>query len=61
MIVCVNLDAPPAEGLLDVPPDLGLPESFVVQDLLTDETYAWQLGGNYVLLPPGGAHVMHVR
>ena len=29
-----------------------------MQDLLTDETYAWQVGGNYVLLPPGGAHVM---
>ena len=32
-----------------------------MQDLLTDETYAWQVGGNYVALPPGGAHVMHVR
>jgi hypothetical protein len=32
-----------------------------VQDLLTDETYAWHVGGNFVRLPPGGAHVMHVR
>ena len=44
-----------------MPAALDLPASFVVQDLLTDETYAWQVGGNYVLLPPGGAHVMHVR
>jgi starch synthase (maltosyl-transferring) len=61
VIVCVNLAMAPSEGLLVVPPDLDLPDSFVVQDLLTDETYAWQVGGNYVLLPPGGAHVMHVR
>ena len=62
VIVCVNLDATgPSEGLLAVPPALDLPESFVVQDLLTDEIYAWQVGGNYVLLPPGGAHVMLVQ
>jgi hypothetical protein len=58
----VNLDPfSSSEGLLTVPSELELPDSFVVQDLLTDETYAWQNGGNYVLLPPGGAHVMHVR
>jgi hypothetical protein len=58
----VNLDPfGMREGLLTVPSTLELPDAFVVQDLLTDETYAWQTGGNYVLLPPGGAHVMHVR
>jgi starch synthase (maltosyl-transferring) len=62
VIVCVNIDpAATSEGLLDVPAALDLPQSFVVQDLLTDDTYAWQVGGNYVALPPGGAHVMHVR
>jgi starch synthase (maltosyl-transferring) len=62
IIVCVNLDpTAPEEGLLDVPASPDRPPSFVVQDLLTDETYAWQVGGNYVRLPPGGAHVMHVR
>jgi starch synthase (maltosyl-transferring) len=62
VLVCVNLDpAAASEGLLAVPAALGLPDSFVVQDLLTDETYAWQVGGNYILLRPGGAHVMHVR
>ena len=59
----MNLDpaAPRARGCSTSRPALDLPASFVVQDLLTDDTYAWQAGGNYVRLPPGGAHVMHVR
>ncbi len=62
LIVCVNLDPFAArEGLLSVPAGLGLPGSFVVQDLLTDQTYLWQSGGNYIRLEPGAAHVMHVR
>jgi starch synthase (maltosyl-transferring) len=62
VIVCVNLDPGSAqEGLLTVPGALDLPPSFVVQDLLTDETYAWQVGGNYVRLAPGASHLMHVR
>jgi len=62
VIVCVNLDPHSAqEGLLSIPAGLELPGSFVVQDLLTDGTYLWQSGGNFVRLGPGGAHVMHVR
>jgi len=62
VIVCVNLDPTATrEGLLTVPPSLGLPDSFVVQDLLTDATFAWRSGGNYVRLGPGAAHVTHVR
>jgi starch synthase (maltosyl-transferring) len=62
LIVCVNLDPlVPSEGLLTVEGPLGLPETFVVQDLLTDVIYDWQTGGNYVLLQPGGAHILHVR
>jgi starch synthase (maltosyl-transferring) len=62
VIVCVNLDPfAQSEGLLTVPGSLELPDSFVVQDLLTGTTYAWQAGGNYILLPPGGAHVMQAR
>jgi starch synthase (maltosyl-transferring) len=61
-VVCVNLDPSAArEGLVTVPPELGLPGSFAVQDLLTDETYAWRVGGNFIRLAPGQAHVMHVR
>jgi starch synthase (maltosyl-transferring) len=62
LLVCVNLDPfSSREGLVDIPATLGLPGGFVVQDLLSDETYAWHPGGNYVRLPPGGAHVMHVK
>jgi len=62
IVVCVNLDPHlPREGLAIVPPELGLPPAFTVQDLLTDESYAWHGGGNYVLLGPGRAHILHVR
>ena len=62
VIVCVNLDPFAArEGLLRVELSLGLPGTFVVQDLLTNVIYDWQTGGNYVLLQPGGAHILHVR
>jgi starch synthase (maltosyl-transferring) len=62
LVIVVNLDPfGSREGLVAVPPDLGLPGSFAVQDLLSDDTYAWRTGGNYVRLAPGGAHVFHVR
>jgi starch synthase (maltosyl-transferring) len=62
LIVCVNVDPfSSSAGLAIVPPALGLPDAFTVQDLLTDESYAWGTGRNYVLLGPGQAHVMHVR
>jgi len=55
----VNLDPARAqEGLCIVPPDLGLPPEFPVEDLLTGERYRWRIGRNYVGLPPGGAHLM---
>src|SRR5262245_21387449 len=61
LVVVVNLDPfGPREGLVAVPPELGLPGSFAVQDLLSDDTYAWRTGGNYVRLAPGGAHLLHV-
>jgi starch synthase (maltosyl-transferring) len=62
LIVCVNLDPhEPRDGLAIVPAELGLPPAFTVQDLLTDKSFAWGVGRNYVLLGPGQAHVMHVR
>ena len=62
LIVVVNLDPVTSrEGLVAVRPELGLPSSFAVQDLLSDDTYAWRSGGNYVRLAPGQAHVLHVR
>jgi hypothetical protein len=44
-----------------VPGALGLPPSFQVQDLLTDDTYCWQQSGNYVRLAPGASHILHAR
>src|SRR5262245_11870607 len=62
LVITVNLDPSGfREGLVDVPAEVGLPASFAVQDLLSDDTYAWRTGGNYVRLAPGGAHVLHVR
>ena len=40
---------------------LALWQAHHVQDLLSEESYAWHMGRNYVMLAPGGAHVMHVR
>jgi starch synthase (maltosyl-transferring) len=62
VVVVVNLD-PRAErdGLCIVPDELGLASSFAVTDLLAGERYRWRSGRNFVQLPPGGAHVMHVE
>jgi starch synthase (maltosyl-transferring) len=62
VVVCVNLDPlDAAEGLVHVPATLDLPTRFGVTDLLSGERYDWQVGDNYVRLPPGGAHVLTVR
>ena len=63
VLVCVNLDPTIArEGVVVVPADLGLPTSFSVRDVLTDETFRWRTGRNYVKLEPGRrqAHVLRV-
>jgi hypothetical protein len=31
-----------------------------VRDLLTDETFVWRAGRNYVALGPGASHVLAV-
>ena len=62
LVITVNLDPVGSrEGLVTVPPEVGLPGSFAVQDLLSDDTYAWRTGGNFVRLAPGQAHILHVR
>jgi starch synthase (maltosyl-transferring) len=59
VLTCVNLDAGAAqEGVLVIPVALGLPPAFTVRDLLTDGTFAWRIGRNYVRLEPGGSHVL---
>ncbi|MDX6539058.1 MAG: hypothetical protein QOI71_668 [Gaiellales bacterium] len=64
VIICVNLDpAAPREGVVVIPPDIGLPAAFDVSDLLGDAAFTWREGRNYVRLEPGlqQAHVLRVE
>jgi len=64
VITVVNLDPHWAqEGGMTIPAHLGLPPSFSVHDLLTDEHFPWRIGPNYVRLEPGvrQAHVTRVE
>jgi starch synthase (maltosyl-transferring) len=62
IVVCVNLDPhDDVEGLAVLPDSLDLPPRFGVVDLLSGDRHEWSVGGNYVRLPPGGAHVFAVR
>ncbi len=51
------------EGLAIVPAQLGLPPTFTVDDVLSDERFQWRIGPNYVRLEPGvrQAHVLRVE
>ena len=62
-VVCVvNLDPSSRQvGLIHLPPETGLTERFAVTDLLSSAIYDWRVGGNYVALNPGAAHVMAIR
>ncbi len=61
-VICVvNLDPHLDQiGLVDVHGDLDLPGSFAVSDVLSDQVFQWQVGGNYVALGPGDAHVLAI-
>jgi starch synthase (maltosyl-transferring) len=62
VIVVVNIDPHNIhEGLVVIPAHLGLAPVFPVRDLLDDSRYEWRLGGNYVKLSPGRAHVARVE
>ena len=64
VIACVNLDAAkPHEGVVVIPPELGLPAAFEVADLLGAGTFKWRAGRNYVRLEPGvqQAHLLRVE
>ena len=60
MITVVNIDPHQLqEGLAVVPASLGLPPSFTVHDLLSDERFQWRIGPNYVASsrdPPSTRH-----
>ncbi len=62
VVTVVNIDPHQIqEGLIVIPAHLGLPPVFPVRDLLTDARFEWRLGGNYVRLSPGGAHLARVE
>jgi starch synthase (maltosyl-transferring) len=64
IVVCVNLDPHAGhEGLVTIPPHLGLPPSFPVRDLLSGGLWQWGTGENYVKLVPGErqAHILVVE
>ncbi len=62
VLACVNLD-PRAEheGVVTVPVWLGLPPAYGATELLTEESFHWRIGRNYVRLGPGQAHVLRVE
>jgi starch synthase (maltosyl-transferring) len=62
VLVVVNLDPHNAqEGVCTVPWEVAGHGAFTVRDLLTDATFAWQSGRNYVRLEPAlPAHVLRV-
>jgi starch synthase (maltosyl-transferring) len=64
VITVVSLDPhATAEGIVNVPAELGTAPVFGVRDLLDDQPYDWTIGRNYVRLAPGQrmAHVMRVE
>ena len=61
VVVVVNLDPfATHEGVTIIPAGSGLPPAFQVRDLLSDETYTWHIGRNYVRLGPGQSHLLRV-
>jgi starch synthase (maltosyl-transferring) len=61
IVTVVNLD-PRAEqeGACVLPVSTGLPPAYSVRDLLSEETWTWRIGRNYVKLPPGQSHVLRI-
>jgi starch synthase (maltosyl-transferring) len=57
----VNLDPRATQvGVCVVPVSTGLPPAYPVRDLLSDETWTWRIGRNYVKLAPGKSHVLRI-
>jgi starch synthase (maltosyl-transferring) len=61
VVTVVNLDPGAAqEGVCVLPVSTGLPPAYSVRDLLTEETWTWRIGRNYVRLAPGQSHVLRI-
>jgi len=61
VVAIVNLDSrSPQEGVCVLPVSTGLPPAYPVRDLLSDDTWTWRIGRNYVKLAPGRSHVLRI-
>ena len=61
VVVVVNLDPhAPREGLAILPASLGFAPTFQAEELLSEETFTWHTGRNYVRLGPGQSHVLRI-
>jgi starch synthase (maltosyl-transferring) len=61
VVTVVNLDPAATQvGVCVVPVSTGLPPAYPVRDLLSDETWTWRIGRNYVKLGPGQSHVLRI-
>jgi starch synthase (maltosyl-transferring) len=59
VIVVANLDPfATQEGTCVLPVSTGLPPTYPVHDVLTDQDWTWHIGRNYVRLEPGQAHLL---
>jgi starch synthase (maltosyl-transferring) len=61
VVTIVNLDPRATQaGVCVLPVSTGLPPAYPVRDVLTDETWTWRIGRNYVRLAPGQSHVLRI-
>ena len=61
VVTIVNLDPAAAQvGVCVVPVSTGFAPVYPVRDLLTDESWTWRIGRNYVKLGPGQSHLLRI-
>ena len=61
VIVVVNLDPfAPEEGVCIVPVSTGLPPTYHVRELLSEQDWSWHIGRNFVRLGPGQSHIVRI-
>jgi starch synthase (maltosyl-transferring) len=61
VVVVVNVDAQhDREGVAILPASLGFAPTFQAEELLSETTFTWHTGRNYVRLGPGESHVLRV-
>jgi starch synthase (maltosyl-transferring) len=61
IVTVVNLDPHATQvGVCVLPVSTGLPPAYPVRDLLSDQTWTWRIGRNYVKLAPGKSHLLRI-